>query len=157
MTMEFKPEPDRMVGLGSPRTVHIYCPFKVKNRSIRKKHGTVRTVVRPSGSVNYDRFTWSNRLPCFSLKRRHFVPFFPPNMASFGAFWLNNPEMKPSGPSLSQSLSRLCLSPSSPSQLSPDRSLAKITAHSLPLSHAHRSSAVAAHSLPRCRRRRLVQ
>ena len=77
MTMEFKPEPDRMVGLGSPRTVHIYCPFKVKNRSMRKKHGTVRTAVRPSGSVNHDRFTWSNGLPCFSLKRRRFVPFFP--------------------------------------------------------------------------------
>ena len=66
-----------MVGLGSPRTVHIYCPFKVKNRSMRKKHGTVRTAVRPSDSVNHDRFTWSNGLPCFSLKRRRFVPFFP--------------------------------------------------------------------------------
>ena len=67
----------------------------------------------------------SNGLPCFSLKRRRFVPFFSfsfffPNTASFGAFWLNNPETKPSGPSLSQSLStssslsqslsRLCLS-----------------------------------------------
>ena len=39
----------------------------------------------------------------------------------------------------------------------PHRSLAKIATHSLPLSHAHRSSAVTAHSLPRCRRRRLVQ
>ena len=58
----------------------------------------------------------SNKLPCFSLKWRHFVPFFfsfsffSPNTASFGAFWLNNPEAKPLGPSLSQSLSRLCLS-----------------------------------------------
>ena len=50
----------------------------------------------------------SNELPCFSLKRHCFVPFFSfsfffffPNTASFGAFWLDNPETKPLGPSLS--------------------------------------------------------
>ena len=72
MTMEFKPELDRMVGPGSPRTVHIYGPFKVKNCSMRKKHGTVRTAVRQSDSHG------SNGLPCFSLKWRRFVPFFSP-------------------------------------------------------------------------------
>ena len=61
--------------------------------------------------------------------------------------------MKPSPHSLNHSLSslplphslnyisRLCLSPSSPSQLSPNHSLAQVAAHSLnhslPLSHSH--------------------
>ena len=91
----------------------------------------------------------SNGLPCFSLKRRCFILFFsPPNMASFGAFWLNNPETKPSGPSLSassspsQSLSRLCLSPLSPSQLSQDRnSLSASLSRSSQLSHRNSLSA----------------
>ena len=72
MTMEFKPELDRTVRPGSPRTVHIYGPFKVKNHSMQKKHGTVRTAVRPFDSHG------SNGLPCFSLQRRRFIPFFPP-------------------------------------------------------------------------------
>ena len=43
-------------GPENPRTVQIHGRFKVRNRSMRKKHGTVRTAVRPSGSVNRDRF-----------------------------------------------------------------------------------------------------
>ena len=90
--------------------------------------------MEPSGPQSDRPILWtvtgshsSNGLPCFSLKRSHFVPFFSPNTASFGEFWFNNPKTKPSGPllsqslsassSLSQSLSRLCLSPSSSSQL----------------------------------------
>ena len=42
---------------------------------MRKKHGPVRTVVRPFGSVNRDQF---KRLPCFSLKTALFHLFFPP-------------------------------------------------------------------------------
>ena len=55
--MEFKPRPDRTVESGNPRTIHIYGPFKVKNRFMRKKHGTVLTAVQPFGSVNRDLFT----------------------------------------------------------------------------------------------------
>ena len=51
-----EPGPDRTVGPENPRTVQIHGRFKVRNRSMRKKHGTVRTAVRPSGSVNRDRF-----------------------------------------------------------------------------------------------------
>ena len=43
---------------------------------MRKKHGTVRTAVRPSGSVNRDRFTRFGRFPNFSL---FFFFFFPLN------------------------------------------------------------------------------
>ena len=55
-TKVIDPGPDRTVGPENPRTVQIHGRFKVRNRSMRKKHGTVRTAVRPSGSVNRDRF-----------------------------------------------------------------------------------------------------
>ena len=74
--MEFKPGPDRTVEPENPRTVHIYGPFKVKNRSMRKKHGTVRTAVRPSGSVNRERFGRFKRAALFCLKTAPFRPFF---------------------------------------------------------------------------------
>ena len=51
-----EPGLDRTVGPENPWIVQIHSPFKVRNRSMRKKHGTVRTAVRPSGSVNRDRF-----------------------------------------------------------------------------------------------------
>ena len=40
-----EPGPDRTVGPENPRTVQIYGRFKVRNHSMRKKHGTVRTAV----------------------------------------------------------------------------------------------------------------
>ena len=56
ITKVIEPGSDRTVGPENPRTVQIHGRFKVRNRSMRKKHGTVRTAVRPSGSVNRDRF-----------------------------------------------------------------------------------------------------
>ena len=55
--MEFKSRPDHTVGPRNPQTIHIYGPYKVKNRFMLKKHGTVRTTIRPSDSMNRDRFT----------------------------------------------------------------------------------------------------
>ena len=89
--------------------------------------------------MNRDQF---KRLPCFSLKTASFHLFFPP---LYGVVWsihlaLSQKSLSASS-SLFQSLSHLCLSPSSLLQLNPDRSSAQITAHSLnhflPLSHAH--------------------
>ena len=139
---------------------------------MRKKHGPVQTAVRPFGSVNRDRFKW---LPCFSLKTMSFHLFFPP---LYGVVWSIHLTLKqksieitlkPSPHSLNhfQISITLCLfltfsvsitlssrlSPSSPSQLSPDLFLTLLfTLSSLPLSFV----AVAAHSLPRCRCHRLV-
>ena len=105
---------------------------------MRKKHGTVRTAVRPSGSVNRDRFTRFGRFPNFSL----FFFFFFLTLSQkslLASLWnplsitLNPHSLK------SQSLSRLCLSlvTVALSQLSPDFFL---NPHSLN------------HSLPRRRR-----
>ncbi|KAK4596520.1 hypothetical protein RGQ29_014530 [Quercus rubra] len=59
ITKVIEPGSDRTVGPENPRTVQIHGWFKVRNRSMRKKHGTVRTAVRPSGSVNCDRLNLS--------------------------------------------------------------------------------------------------
>ena len=56
MSKVLKPGPDRTVQPEKPRTVQFYGLFRVKNRSIQKKQGPARTAVRPSGSVNRDRF-----------------------------------------------------------------------------------------------------
>ena len=93
-----EPGPNRTVGPKNPWTVQIHGLFKVRNRSMRKKHGTVRTAVRPSGSVNRDRFGWFGLfqplndvvqlLFFFSPKRRRSETapayiFFPSYTASF--------------------------------------------------------------------------
>ena len=134
-----KPRPDRTVWPGHPWTVHFHSPFKVKNRSMWKKHGPVWTAVRPSGSMNRDRFTRFKRLPCFVLKQHHSISFFPPIRRRLEHTL--NPKTKINWDhsetlaSLSQSLSHLCLSPSSPSQLNPDLFLTlSITLSSLPFS-----------------------
>ena len=49
-----KPGPDRMVRPGKPRTVHFCSSFSLKNRSMRKKQGSIRTAVGPHGSKNHD-------------------------------------------------------------------------------------------------------
>ena len=95
-----EPGPDRTVGPKNPWTVQIHGSFKVRNRSMRKKHGTIRTAVRPSGSMNRDRFGWFRLfqplndvvqlLLFFSPIQRHseMAPayFFPPYTASFCPF-----------------------------------------------------------------------
>ena len=75
-----EPGPDRTVGPKNPWTVQIHGLFKVRNRSMRKKHGTVRTAIRPSvlwtvtGSDGFDSFSLKRRRPdsffFFSPKRR---------------------------------------------------------------------------------------
>ena len=74
MSKVLKPGPDRTVQPEKPRTVQFYGLFRVKNRSIQKKQGPARTAVRPSGSVNRDRFL---RFGWFL-----FVSAFPMNLAN---------------------------------------------------------------------------
>ena len=74
-----EPGPNRTVGPKNPWTVQIHGLFKVRNRSMRKKHGTVRTAVRPSGSVNRDRFGWFGLFqPLNDVVQLLFFFFFPP-------------------------------------------------------------------------------
>ena len=49
-----KPRPDRTVRPGKPRAAHFCGSFSLKNRSMGKKQGPVRTAVRPHGSENHD-------------------------------------------------------------------------------------------------------
>ena len=56
-----KPRPDRTVRPGKPRAAHFCGSFSLKNRSMGKKQGPVRTVVGPYDSENRDwflRFGW---------------------------------------------------------------------------------------------------
>ena len=73
-----EPGPDRTVGPQNPWTVQIHGLFKVRNRSMPKKHGTVRPAVRPSGSVNRDRFGRFGRFGLFQSLNDvvHFFFFF---------------------------------------------------------------------------------
>ena len=76
--MVIEPGPDCTVGPENPWTVQIHGLFKVRNRSIPKKHGTVRPAVRPSGSVNHDRFGRFGRFGLFQSLNDvvHFLFFF---------------------------------------------------------------------------------
>ena len=78
--MVIEPGPDRTVGPENPWTVQIHGLFKVRNRSMPKKHGTVRPAVRPSGSVNRDRFGRFGRFGLFQSLNDvvHFFFFFFP-------------------------------------------------------------------------------
>ena len=49
-----KPGPDRTVRPEKPQTVHLCGSFSLKNRSIWKKQGPVRTAIWPHGSENRD-------------------------------------------------------------------------------------------------------
>ena len=49
-----KPGPDRMVRPEKSRTVHFCSSFNLKNRSMRKKQGSIRTAVGPHDSKNRD-------------------------------------------------------------------------------------------------------
>ena len=88
MAKVVKPGPDRTVWPGNPWTVQFHDPFKVRNHSMRKKHGPVQTTIQPSSSVNRDRFTQFERLPCFNSKTILFHPFFSSYTASFHLFFL---------------------------------------------------------------------
>ena len=52
--MVLKPEPDHTVQPGKPRIGHFCGSFSLKNRSMGKKQGPVRTAVGPHGSENRD-------------------------------------------------------------------------------------------------------
>ena len=71
MSKVLKPGPDRTVQPEKPRTVQFYCLFRMKNRSIQKKQGPARTAVRPSGSVNRDRFLRFGWFPFFGKVSTH--------------------------------------------------------------------------------------
>ena len=49
-----KPRPYRMIRPGKPRTAHFCGSFSLKNRSMGKKQGPMRTAVGPHGSKNHD-------------------------------------------------------------------------------------------------------
>ena len=162
-SMVFKPKPDRMVRPGKPRTGHFYSPFKVKNVLCKKSMDPYRPRSNRSVLWIVTSSHYSNGCFVSSLKRRRSISslfFFP----LYGIIWSmcieqnrNLETEKPSPHSLNHSLSslplphslnyisHLCLSPSSSSQLSPNRSSAQITAHSLnhslPLSHSYYISA----------------
>ena len=51
-----KPRPDHTIRSGKPRTPQFCDFFSFKNDSIKKKQESVRTMVRPYGSENHDRF-----------------------------------------------------------------------------------------------------
>ena len=78
--MVIEPGPDRTVGPQNPWTVQIHGLFKVRNRSMPKKHGTVRPAVWPSGSMNRDRFGRFGRFGLFQSLNDvvHFLFFFFP-------------------------------------------------------------------------------
>ena len=52
--MVLKLGPDRMVRSGKPRTAHFCGSFNLKNCSMGKKQGPMRTVFEPHGSKNRD-------------------------------------------------------------------------------------------------------
>ena len=49
-----KPGLDHTVWLGKPQTAHFCGSFSLKNSSMGKKQGLVRTAVGPHGSENHD-------------------------------------------------------------------------------------------------------
>ena len=142
-----KPGPDRTVRPENPGTVQIHGPFKVRNRSMRKKHGTVRTAVRPSGSVNRDRFTRFGRFPNFSL-----FFFFPLYGVVPPFFFFFNPLSKITlsltlKPSLNHSQSSL-VSASLKNHSQSSLSQVSITLSSLPLPRHRRTVAAQPRFLP---------
>ena len=58
-----KPGPDCMVQPEKPRTTHFCSSFSLKNRSMGKKQGSVRTTVRPHGFKNHEWFSQFSQVP----------------------------------------------------------------------------------------------
>ena len=53
-----KPGPNHTIRSGKPQTAHFCSSFSLKNRSMGKKQGPMRTAVRPHSSKNRERFSW---------------------------------------------------------------------------------------------------
>ena len=66
---------DRTVRSEKPQTIQLYGLFRVKNRFMPKKQGPARTMVRPSGFVNHDRF--------LRFERFLFILAFPVNFGQY--------------------------------------------------------------------------
>ena len=83
-----KPGTDRTVRPEKPRTVQFYGLFRVKNRFMPKKQGPARTMVRPSGFVNHDRF--------LRFERFLFILAFPVNFGQYTGMklWSDLEKMK---------------------------------------------------------------
>ena len=57
MRKVLKPGPDRIVRSGKPQIAHFCGSFSLKNHSMGKKQGLVRTAVEPHGFENRDQTT----------------------------------------------------------------------------------------------------
>ena len=53
---------------GKPRTAHFYGSFSLKNRSMEKKQGPMRTAIRPHSSENRDQTSFHGSLLPFESK-----------------------------------------------------------------------------------------
>ena len=113
---------------------------------MRKKHRPVWTTVRPSGSVNRDRFTRFERLPCFIPKTMSFHPFSPPiqrhstfffnplSKITLSVFLTLKPSLNHSRPLISASLLCPCRTVAAQLRFLPHSLKVLITLLSLPLS-----------------------